>query len=160
MTSTTASGTVTVLENGTLLDVKFQVAERAGGRLRVRNPAGIEAEMPDRLAYGPAMFVGPIQERRVERAGERAAAEKWRAEAHAFLLRKPDHLDGEYEPPGAKQLDECDCQYSAEDAVECSAVRNGIEMRADVKTRHSGRWRLRRSRGIHAAKIPGGVDAN
>ena len=37
---------IEILENGPLLDVELEIAERVGRRLRVGNAVGIEAELP------------------------------------------------------------------------------------------------------------------
>ena len=104
--------------------------------------------------------VGAIEQRRIERAGQRAAAEKRHAEAHAFLVGESDDLDGKWKPLLAEQLDERDGQDDAEHAVEGAGIRHRVEMRADVEARRSGDRRRRQSRRIDAAKIPDGVDAH
>ena len=58
-----------------------------------------------------AIGVAPRQRAFVEAAGNGAAAEIGRGEAHAFFLGEADHIDMERQlPPGAVQvLDDDDC---------------------------------------------------
>ena len=102
-----------------------------------------------------------IEQRRVEGAGQRAAAEKRRAEPHAFLVGESDDLDGEWKPFPLEQLDERNGQHGAEHAVERTGVRYRIEMRADVEARRRGSGTVQTIRGGYTPRnVADGIDAH
>src|SRR5688572_21761030 len=67
---------IEVLEDGALLDVELEIAERIWRRLRIRNTVWVEAELPDDLPQRTPGLVGPLEQRPIERSRERTAAEK------------------------------------------------------------------------------------
>ena len=144
---------VEILENRTLLDVELEIAEGAVRRLRVRNAVGIEAEMPYRVAQRAAGLVGAIEQRRVEGAGKRAAAEKRNAEPHPFLVRKSDDLDRKWKPFLSEQLDQRNGEHRSEHAIEGTGVGDRIEMRSDVKPRRPPATGTGDSRGGYTPRM-------
>ena len=87
------------LEHRSLLDVELDVGEHvARGERGVADARGIEAERAHRVAQRHAVAARPVEQRAVERAGDRARAEQRRAEAHALLVAEADHDDRERQP--------------------------------------------------------------
>src|SRR5918995_662070 len=74
---------IEIFENGTLLDVKFKVAECIRRRLRIGNTVRLETEALDGVAQRPSGGVGAIEQRHIKRTRERPAAQKWRTEPNA-----------------------------------------------------------------------------
>src|SRR5687768_86323 len=77
---------IEIFENGPLFDVKFEVAEGIRRRLRVGNTGRLEAEALDGIAQRPSGTVGAIEQRHVERARERTAAQKGSTKPNALFV--------------------------------------------------------------------------
>lgn len=100
----------------------FEVADRIGGVFCVGQLRGIEPEAADRIIDGGIVL---------KLADERLAAEEGLAQADAFLFGEADHF--EREGQGPDQFCDLDSGDDAQDAVERSGVRHGVDMGADIQ---------------------------
>ena len=75
--------------------------------------------------------VAAAQQGGVERAGKCPAAQERRPEAHAFLVGKGGHFDGEGQAAAAQGVHQGDGEDHAQDAVERAGIGHGIDMRPE-----------------------------
>ena len=93
---------IVAFQHRPLLDVQFDIGQQFAAHPRRRTDMiGIEAELHQRIAHGDAGLVLGTEHALVEGAGDRAAAQQRGGEAHALLVGKTGHLDGERQPPPA-----------------------------------------------------------
>src|SRR5271170_3423336 len=83
------------LEYGALFDVELHVSECSRGDVSFGNFFWMQAEIFDGLAYGDRVCILTVQERFVEPADQRAAADEGLAETHSFFFGETDHFDSE-----------------------------------------------------------------
>ena len=143
------------VEHRALLDVDLEVADRRRRDDGVVEERGIETVVEDRVPHGSSAGIWAAEQRLVERADERPAADERHTVANAFFLGEPEDLDGERKPAAAQHVHERDAHHDAEHAVERARVRHRVEMRTYQK--------MPRSRGqsrVHPAKVPGRIDAD
>ena len=119
---------VEILENRSLLDVKFEVTERIARRLCIGDAVRVETELLDGVAQRAPAFVEAIEQRGIECADKRAAAQEWSTEPHTFLIGESHNLDRKGKPLTSEQLDERNRQDGAQDSVERTGVWNSIEV--------------------------------
>jgi len=125
--------------------VNLDVAEQRAGVPSVGAHARrVAAESLDGLGHGDACRIGAVEDRAVEAARHRAAAEVSRAEPQALLVGDGDHLDGEGQAPAGvlQALDRGDGDDNPERAVVLSRVADAVEMRPQDESRCSGSDRL------------------
>ncbi len=129
------------LEHGALLDVEFHVREHVGPPARRAGDAvGIQPECRQRLAHRRARAIVAVEQLHVERAGDRAASEQRRAEAHAFLVREAQDLERERKARAAlvQRMDTIDRGHHAQHAVVLAGIAHGVEVRAQHQARRAG----------------------
>ncbi|MNX95805.1 hypothetical protein D3C86_1280950 [compost metagenome] len=118
---------------------------------------GVETGRAHHLAHGLAGVVHVVEHAGVEGAGDRAAAQQRRLEAHALFLGKADHLDGEREALAlAVPLGHAgNRQDHAEVAVVAAGIAHGVEVGAGEQ-----RGGVRRGAFVAADDVAGGVAAH
>src|SRR5260370_10706914 len=127
------------LKDRALLYVDLEIGEgiaRQGYRWKL---FGFEAEVADSFHYAYAIFARAGESLFVEFADQSEAAEEWLVEADTFLFREADDFDGEGKMLAAKLFNAGDAGDNAEDAGECSGVRDGVQMGGAQQAREVGR---------------------
>src|SRR3954463_2898266 len=138
-------------QHRSLLDVHLYIGEQAALRATELQAAlRIETELAERLAHRSSGRVARLERPGIEPAGECAAAEHRRAEAHAFLVAKADHLERKRQPaPGTREgTDAFDRRDHAEHAVVAAGVAHGVEVRAEDEARCAARAAVIAADGI------------
>ena len=144
------------LQHGPLLDMEFEKADRVVVQRGRGKIAGVEAIIEDRLADRDALRVAAAEQVVVDRGTKRPAPDKRGPEPYALLLREADYFQSERQPPPGQRLDQRDGKHHAQNAVVRAGVRDGVQMRADEKSRQGRPVRG----GIHAAQVSRRVDMN
>ena len=110
-------------------------------RAASRDAFGVEPERRQRLAHRRARAIAAVEQPRVERAGDRAAAQQRRAEAHAFLVGEAHDLDRERQARAARvqRVDAIDRGHDAQHAVVLAGIAHGVEVRAQHQARRARR---------------------
>ncbi len=108
------------------------------------NSCRIETELPQRFGDRRTGGIACVECRNVQRAAHRAAAEHGGAEAHAFLIAKAQHLDGEGQALARSRQrgDAFDAGNHAEHAVVAAGVAHGVEVGAEHQARQPGAYAL------------------
>ena len=151
------------LEVAALFDVQLDVAvDRALRPPRVEDAIGIAADLPDRVSP-PHPVPDLVQIRRLEIAGDDAAAGEGAAEGDPLLVRPDDHLQRMTRShPGGRQrvdrLDRAERRQRAEVAVEVSAARHRVDVRSE-ENRRQRRLRSRPPAEDVAARIDARLEA-
>ena len=117
-----------------LLDVQLGIGHyRALFARHGADAGGVKAEGEQRLFDADSGSVGGFQHCRIERAGDRPAAEHRGSEAHALFVAEADHLDGEWQPlaPFVERRHAFDGAHHAEHAVVAAGVAYRVEMRPE-----------------------------
>src|SRR5580692_10302180 len=137
-----------MLQHRALLYVKLKVSENIGRQFGFGNARRVEPEIADGAGDAADQVC-------VQTAHGSAAADERDAVPDAFFFGKADQLDGKGQGTGRQIFEQRHAQYNAQDAVECSRVGDGVEVRSDDEERGS------RPRGhTRDAKIANGVDTN
>src|ERR1700680_4439264 len=116
------------LQNRSLFDMQFKVAQRIVLEFSLRKFSGIQPKVFDRLLHGNAMRIPRIQECLIQPANQRTAADEWGAEAYSFLLGKADHLDAEAKPPSLQLFQQSDGKNNAQNPIVSTGVGNRIKV--------------------------------
>src|SRR6516225_10966043 len=105
---------------------------------------GVEPEVAHRLRHGHTMSVAALELRRIERAGDGAAAGERGAKARAFLVGEAHHFNGEAFALvfSVKRRHAFDANDDAKHAVVFPGIAHGVEMRADHQRREARRATL------------------
>ena len=122
-------------QHRSLLDVHLEIAGEilAAARER-RDRAGVEAGLRNGVGERNAVFVAPLQQRAIERARDRGAADIGCGKAEAFFLRERDQFDRDGEPP-ADPIEVLDHHEPGQDA-QPPIVFAGIDHRVVVRAHH------------------------
>src|SRR5215471_137806 len=86
---------IQAFQYGTLLDVNLEIAESVVCQPVFREMRWVEAESTNCIGNAQAVRIAHAEERFIQCAHQRAAPDKWHAEAHTFFFRKSHNLDGE-----------------------------------------------------------------
>jgi hypothetical protein len=116
-------------EDRPLLDVNFEEAQHICIERCIADFAGVQSKGTNRLFQGDAIRIFESQQRWVKATGHRTAAEEWHTEAHTLFLRECDHFDGQREFEFLRQASPFEGERHAEHTVECSSVRNRVNVR-------------------------------
>ena len=119
-------------QDRTLLDMHFQIADQVLRPARERrDELRIEPGRAHDIAQAVAFAIAPIEDARVELAGDRAAANIRRGEAHALLFRERDHIDMERQLAAGpmQMLDRHQRGQNAEPAVVAAGIADGVVVR-------------------------------
>src|SRR5262249_45144978 len=120
-----------------LLDVQLEVAvERSLLAPRVEDAIRIAADLPDRVG-APHALPHFVEIRRLDVAGDDAAAGEAAREGDAFLVRPDDHLERmpRAGARGGERLHRTERGERAEVAVEVAAARYRVDVRAEENGR-------------------------
>jgi hypothetical protein len=137
-----------LLEHRTLLDVHLDVAEQACLAPRgAGDRARLGSERRERLADRHAVVIGLLQQRRVERPGDRPAPQVGGAETQALLVGEAEHVEseGQADVLRAQALHARHGDQHAERPVERPRVADAVQVRA-----HQPRSRVR----VRAGQVP------
>src|SRR6185436_15371056 len=108
--------------------MKFEIAERIGTGLGFVDARRIQTEGGDRIGHTKA------QQLVIYVPDECPASDKGNAEADAFFLRESNDLDFEGHATAGQDLHQRNAYHDAENAIERSGARDGVEMRANIET--------------------------
>ncbi len=133
-------------KNGALFNVHLDEAERGGIERRLADSAGIEAEGANCVFQRDAISIFEREQRRIEAPGNRAAADKRNAKAHALFLGEGNDFDGQRQLEFLRQLDPLERQRHAEDAVKSAGVGHGVNVRAQDEPFAARAWQAARAR--------------
>src|SRR5436190_4422633 len=129
---------VHAVEHRALLDMKFNVTERARLIFRFLETARVQTKIANRLSHGDAAVILPLKETSIQSACDCPAAEERHTEANAFFFRERHDLDSEGGPLTIKRLDQADSEHDTQHTIEGAGSGNRIEMRTHHKT-----WRVK-----------------
>ena len=125
---------VLVQQHRTLLDMHFQIADQILRPPRKRgNDLRIEPGRAHDVDQSVAFGVAPLEDAGVELAGDRAAADIRRGEAHALLLRERDQVDMERQLAAGpmQMLDHHQRGQNAEPSIVAAGIADGVVVRAE-----------------------------
>ena len=141
------------LQNRTLLDVKFHVAQNIVTDGSRWNLSRIQPKILDGLAHGNSPEILTLQKFFIDSADQCPAADEWRPKADSFFFRKANDFNPEGKPLSLQSFEQRDSQYYPENSIEGPGVRDRVEMRAQQQS-----WSGRVGTSIEPAKISGIVD--
>ncbi len=116
------------LQNRTLFDVKFHVAQNIvtnGSRWKLSR---IQSKILDGLAHGNSPDILTLQEFFIESADQRPAADKRRPKADSLFFRKANDFNSEGKLLSVQSFEQRDCKYYPENSIEGAGVRDRVEV--------------------------------
>ena len=131
MAVTAATLQILCLQNRALLNVDLEKAQRVVADGRLADLCGIEPEGADRGLQRDAVCIFQLEQGRIESSGNRAAADKRHAKAHALFFAEGNDFDGQRKLEFLRDLCTFERQRDAEDAVEGAGIGNGVNVRAE-----------------------------
>ncbi len=93
-----------LLQNWSLLDMKFHVTQNIVFQRSLRNLSGIQAKIFNGPAHGNPPRILSAQEFLIETPGQSTAADERGAEANAFFLGKTHNFNSERKPSSIQSL--------------------------------------------------------
>ncbi len=147
---------VFTFEHWPLLDVKFKVRCTVRRKLCFDQTRLLLGIMRNSFRYRYTFVVYALQQFARQFSHDCATAQKWRTKTRALLIRKSDHLDGEWILSIPTRLDQRQPHHHAEHPVISAGIRYRVQMRSEQQ---SGQMIIA-ARWIHPTEIACPIDSD